>query len=95
MQKEPDEYIDFMFAGNVGTMQSVDTVIKAAAVCKDVGNIRWHIVGDGIDLENCKSLAEKLDVPRDLSRQTADGANASLLLYGRCHADNIKKTILS
>ena len=62
-KKEPDEYIDFMFAGNVGTMQSVDTVIKAAAVCKDVGNIRWHIVGDGIDLENCKSLAEKLDVP--------------------------------
>ena len=62
-KKDPDEYVDFMFAGNVGAMQSVDTVIKAAALCKDIGNIRWHIVGDGIDLEGCKTLAEKLDVP--------------------------------
>lgn len=62
-KKTPDEYVDFMFAGNVGTMQSVDTIIKAAALCKDIRNIRWHIVGDGIDLESCKTLAEKLDVP--------------------------------
>lgn len=62
-KKTPDEYVDFMFAGNVGTMQSVDTIIKAAALCKDIKNIRWHIVGDGIDLESCKTLAEKLDVP--------------------------------
>lgn len=62
-KKTHDEYVDFMFAGNVGTMQSVDTIIKAAALCKDIRNIRWHIVGDGIDLESCKTLAEKLDVP--------------------------------
>lgn len=61
-KKTPDEYVDFMFAGNVGTMQSVDTIIKAAALCKDIRNIRWHIVGDGIELESCKTLAEKLDV---------------------------------
>lgn len=61
-RKNPDEYVDFMFAGNVGVMQSVETVIKAAALCKDVENIRWHVVGDGIDLENCKALAAKFDV---------------------------------
>ena len=62
-KKKTDEYVDFMFAGNVGVMQSVDTIIKAAALCKDIRNIRWHIVGDGIDLENCKAVAEKLEVP--------------------------------
>ena len=62
-EKNPDEYVDFMFAGNVGVMQSVDTVIKAAVLCKDIGNIRWHIVGDGIELENCRALAKKYDAP--------------------------------
>lgn len=62
-KKTTDEYVDFMFAGNVGAMQSVDTIIKAAALCKDIRNIRWHIVGDGIELESCKALAKKLDVP--------------------------------
>lgn len=62
-KKITDEYVDFMFAGNIGAMQSVDTIIKAAALCKDIRNIRWHIVGDGIELESCKALAEKLDVP--------------------------------
>lgn len=62
-KKKADECIDFMFTGNVGVMQSVDTIIKAAALCKDIRNIRWHIVGDGIDLESCKTLAEKLEVP--------------------------------
>lgn len=62
-KKTPNENIDLMFAGNVGTAQSVDTVIRAAALCKDIQNLRWHIVGDGKELYTCKKLAEKLDVP--------------------------------
>ncbi len=61
-RKTPDEYIDLMFAGNIGTAQSVDTIIRAAARCKDIENLRWHIVGDGIELDRCKALAEELDV---------------------------------
>lgn len=61
-RKEPDGYIDLMFAGNVGSAQSVDTVIRAAALTKDVPNLRWHIVGDGSELENCKKLAKELGV---------------------------------
>lgn len=61
--KNPDGYVDLMFAGNIGTAQSVDTIIKAAALCKDTENLRWHIVGDGIELENCKRLAEELKAP--------------------------------
>lgn len=61
-RKEPDEYIDLMFAGNVGTAQSVDTIIKAAALCKGIENLRWHIVGDGSELEHCQKLTEDLQV---------------------------------
>lgn len=62
-RKIPNDYIDLMFAGNIGTAQSVDTIIKAAALCKDIPNLRWHILGDGVELENCKILAQKLEAP--------------------------------
>ncbi len=62
-KKEPDEYIDLMFAGNIGSAQSVDTIIKAAALCKDISNLRWHILGDGKEFDNCKKLAKELDAP--------------------------------
>lgn len=60
-RKESDGYIDLMFAGNIGYAQSVQTIIKAAALVKDE-RVRWHIVGDGVDLENCKKLAKTLGV---------------------------------
>lgn len=62
-RKESDDTIDLMFAGNVGIAQSIDTIIYAAALCKDIRNLRWHIVGDGKELDNCKKLAGKLEVP--------------------------------
>ena len=62
-KKVPDGTVDLMFAGNVGTAQSVDTIIKAAALCKDIPGLRWHIVGDGIELENCKKMALESEAP--------------------------------
>lgn len=52
---------NIVFAGNIGEMQSVDTVIKAAAKIDDP-DIKWHIVGDGFALDSCKKLAEELKV---------------------------------
>lgn len=60
--KVRDENIDLLFAGNIGTVQSVETIVRAAAATKDIENLRWHVVGDGSDLENCKRLAEELGV---------------------------------
>ncbi len=59
-QKQPDGWIDLMFAGNVGTAQSVDTILKAARLTTDIPNLRWHIVGDGSELERLKKSAEDL-----------------------------------
>ncbi|GAB1475519.1 hypothetical protein MASR2M70_03510 [Bacillota bacterium] len=52
-----------MFAGNIGEAQSVKTIIRAAVKCKYLDNLRWHIVGDGVELENCKMLADNLKAP--------------------------------
>lgn len=52
--------IDLMFAGNIGKAQSVDTVIKAAAILKDNPKFKFHIVGSGSELENIKKFSEEL-----------------------------------
>ena len=77
-RKTPDGYIDLMFAGNVGAAQSVGTVIRAAKLTEDIENLRWHIVGDGIDLENCKKLAEELSLK-------------SVIFHGRKKLDEMPK----
>ncbi|MCR5687571.1 MAG: glycosyltransferase family 4 protein [Lachnospiraceae bacterium] len=51
--------INYVFAGNIGHMQSVDTIIKAAALTKDE-RIVWHIVGDGSALGECRKLCREL-----------------------------------
>ena len=59
-KKKDNGYVDLMFAGNVGVAQSVDTIIRAAKLTEDIPNLRWHIVGEGSELNNCRVLAEKL-----------------------------------
>ncbi len=62
--KENSEGFDFMFAGNIGAMQGIDTILEAAEMLKnEYPGIRWHIVGGGTDLERLKRIAveKKLD----------------------------------
>ncbi len=58
--KTPNGYIDLMFAGNVGAAQDVDTIIEAAKLLTDIGNLRIHIVGDGSELDHVKSSARNM-----------------------------------
>ena len=57
----PHEGVQFVFAGNIGKMQSVQCLIRAAALLGEKP-ITWHIVGDGSDLEECKALAHSLEL---------------------------------
>lgn len=61
-KKDKNDKIDLLFAGNMGTMQSLDTIISAAEKLKDK-NIYWHFVGNGSEYETIKNLAleKKLD----------------------------------
>lgn len=56
-RKKPNGTIDLMFAGNIGVAQSVETIIYAANMTKDIENLNWHIVGDGSELEKIKKLS--------------------------------------
>ena len=49
-----------MFAGNIGKAQSIDTIVKAAALLKNDVRFKFHIVGAGSELDNIKNLAAEL-----------------------------------
>ena len=56
-QKRKDKDINLVFAGNVGKMQSVQTIIKAAKLVTNP-KVKFHIVGGGSEYENCVELAK-------------------------------------
>jgi len=51
---------NFVFAGNIGDMQSVETIVKAANELRGYSNITFHIVGDGSKLDECRQNAHNL-----------------------------------
>lgn len=57
-----DKKYNFVFAGNIGDMQSVDTIIRAANELRDYPSIIFHIIGDGSKLEECKQLSNSLNL---------------------------------
>ena len=57
--REEDGVFNFMFAGNVGAVQSVDTVINAAEMLKDEP-VQFHIVGGGTDLHRLQEMSKVL-----------------------------------
>ena len=52
-----DGTFNFMFAGNIGAVQSVETIIKAAEDLK-AEPVKFHIVGGGTDLERLQKMGE-------------------------------------
>lgn len=50
----------FLFAGNIGSAQSMDTILTAAKILKEDPRIRFDIVGDGSELERCRQLGKEL-----------------------------------
>lgn len=58
-QKNRSEVFNLLFAGNIGTAQGVQTIVDAAKILKNE-KVMFHIVGDGIELDNLKKRAEGL-----------------------------------
>ena len=59
--RNEDGVFNFMFAGNIGAVQSVETVIKAAEKLNGEP-VKFHIVGGGTDLERIQELGKNLEV---------------------------------
>jgi len=51
---------NLVFAGNIGAMQSVETIIQAAHQLRNHKDIVFHIVGDGSNRANCEKTAHEL-----------------------------------
>lgn len=54
--------VDLMFAGNIGSAQSIPTILRAAKILEDYSDIRWHIVGDGSKIDDCKRMAVEMEL---------------------------------
>ncbi|WP_247630601.1 glycosyltransferase family 4 protein [Microbacterium croceum] len=69
-----DQTIDFMYAGAIGDVQGLDTVLDAAALLRDVPAIRLTVYGDGISRERLERRAadEHLDNVRFMGRVDQD-----------------------
>ena len=52
--------INLVFAGNIGEMQSVETILRAAEKLKNE-SVRIHIVGGGTDLERLKKVGRNMN----------------------------------
>lgn len=57
-QKNDSKKVNFVFAGNIGKAQSIETIIKAANELKTENNIMFHIIGDGSELDNIKAMVQ-------------------------------------
>lgn len=62
---EPDGYVHLVFAGNIGKMQSVDTLLRAASLLREEA-VKWHMVGDGAAEEECRALAKELELEENV-----------------------------
>ncbi len=58
VEKKQEDFV-LTFAGNIGKAQSVDTIIKAANLSRNNKSIKWHILGDGSELENIEGLVKQ------------------------------------
>lgn len=54
-----DDYVDFVFLGNLGKAQNLLALLKAVDSIKDVQNFKVHFVGDGSYLEEMKAFVRE------------------------------------
>lgn len=78
-QYEDNDCIDFVFAGNIGSVQNVDIILRASAKINVDKHFMVHIVGDGSELENCKQLATELNL------------NSNIIFHGRYPLSEMKQ----
>ncbi len=78
INKDKDILSHFIFAGNIGEFQSVETIIYAANELKEYSNILFHIIGDGSKLEECKRIVEEFEL-------------SNVVFYGRKPVEEMPK----
>ncbi len=57
--KTKDSNINFVFMGNIGIAQDIETILKACEKIKNVENFKVHFVGEGSYLERAKEITKE------------------------------------
>lgn len=65
-KKHSDDKVHFLFAGNIGKMQNIECIVKAANEIKSSNNFIIDIVGYGSNYENLVELTKKLDLEKNI-----------------------------
>lgn len=78
LRKDGEPFV-FSFGGNIGSVQSIDCIINAAALLKGRNDVKIEIYGDGSELQNCKALSNKL------------GTDEILTFFGRISKEELWK----
>ena len=56
-----DSIANIVYLGNIGKLQSVITIIKAAEIIND-NKVKFHIMGYGSELDNCKKYCKENNI---------------------------------
>lgn len=72
---------NFVFTGNIGYVQDVETIIEAAAQMNSELPFMIHIVGNGSNYEACLELVEKLNIQSKITFYGQQPANLMPLFY--------------
>lgn len=56
-------HFNIMFSGNMGPAQALETVIEAAALLIDLADVKFTFIGDGLSVDNLKTLASARELP--------------------------------
>lgn len=59
-QLDPQKFYA-VYAGNIGRMQNVQLLVKAAKELQNNDNIKFLIIGDGVEKEKIANMAEEID----------------------------------
>lgn len=57
-----DNHYKVVYAGNIGALQNIDVIIGAAKLLRDVKDIRFYIIGDGVLKDKYVDYAKKFDL---------------------------------
>lgn len=65
-EKEVSEIVSFIYAGNVGLSQDLETVVEAVKLLKNKNSIMIHVVGDGSNLNKIKTMVSDYNLEKQI-----------------------------
>ena len=99
-ERKKDGFFQVVFAGNIGEMQSVETIILAANELKNYKNIIFNIYGSGSNYDNIYKLKEDLGLNnvlihgrKDISEMPSIYFHSDVMLVTLKKDDLISKTL--